>query len=91
MSCKIGFIGLGIMGKPMSRNLLKAGHKLVVYDIGAGPVEELVAAGAERGASSCDVAARTTSSSLCFRMGRRSNKPCWDQAECWRARARGRW
>jgi 2-hydroxy-3-oxopropionate reductase len=59
LSCKIGFIGLGIMGKPMSRNLLKAGHKLVVYDIGAGPVEELVAAGAERGASSCDVAART--------------------------------
>jgi 2-hydroxy-3-oxopropionate reductase len=59
LSCKIGFIGLGIMGKPMSRNLLKAGHKLVVYDIGAGPVEELVAAGAERGASSRDVAART--------------------------------
>ena len=30
---KIGFVGLGIMGKPMSKNLLKAGHKLVVYDI----------------------------------------------------------
>ena len=30
---KIGFIGLGIMGKPMAKNLLKAGHKLVVYDI----------------------------------------------------------
>jgi 3-hydroxyisobutyrate dehydrogenase-like beta-hydroxyacid dehydrogenase len=29
----IGFIGLGIMGKPMAKNLLKAGHKLVVYDI----------------------------------------------------------
>lgn len=30
---KIGFIGLGIMGKPMSRNLLKAGFELIVYDI----------------------------------------------------------
>jgi 2-hydroxy-3-oxopropionate reductase len=29
---KIGFIGLGIMGKPMVKNLLKAGHELVVFD-----------------------------------------------------------
>jgi len=58
LSCTIGFIGLGIMGKPMSRNLLKAGHSLVVYDIVPAPVEELVAAGAGRGASSKDVAAR---------------------------------
>jgi len=46
---QIGFIGLGIMGKPMSRNLLKAGHSLVVYDVVAAPVAELVAAGAARG------------------------------------------
>ncbi len=59
MSSRIGFIGLGIMGKPMSKNLLKAGHKLVVYNIGPAPVEELVAAGAEKGASASDVAART--------------------------------
>lgn len=59
MSCRIGFIGLGIMGKPMSRNLLKAGHSLVVYDIVPAPVEELAAAGAARGASSKDVAARS--------------------------------
>ena len=59
MSCTIGFIGLGIMGKPMSRNLLKAGHRLVIYDIVPAPVEELVAAGAARGASSKDVAARS--------------------------------
>lgn len=58
MSSKIGFIGLGIMGKPMSKNLLKAGHSLVVYDIVPAPVEELVAAGAERGQSCRDVAAR---------------------------------
>ncbi len=44
---KIGFIGLGIMGKPMAKNLLKAGHKLVVYDIVPAAVQEVVAAGAE--------------------------------------------
>ena len=30
---KIGFIGLGVMGKPMAKNLVKAGYKLVVYDV----------------------------------------------------------
>ena len=30
---KIGFIGLGIMGKPMAKNLLKAGHEIVCFDI----------------------------------------------------------
>jgi 2-hydroxy-3-oxopropionate reductase len=56
---QIGFIGLGIMGKPMSRNLLKAGYSLVVYDIFPGPVAELTEAGAERGASCADTAARS--------------------------------
>jgi 2-hydroxy-3-oxopropionate reductase len=55
----IGFIGLGIMGKPMAKNLLKAGHKLVVYDIVEAPVKELVEAGAAAGASSKDVASRS--------------------------------
>ncbi len=55
---KIGFIGLGIMGKPMAKNLLKAGYKLIVYDIAAAPVRELEAAGAESGASPADVAAK---------------------------------
>ena len=43
---KIGFIGLGIMGKPMSRNLLKGGADLLVYDIDAAAVETLVKEGA---------------------------------------------
>jgi 2-hydroxy-3-oxopropionate reductase len=55
---KIGFIGLGIMGKPMSRNLLKAGYPLVVYDITTAALDELVQAGAERGTSPKDVAAK---------------------------------
>ena len=53
---KIGFIGLGIMGKPMAMNLLKAGYSLTVYDIVPEKIKELVAAGAKAGASSKDVA-----------------------------------
>ncbi|MBQ6738057.1 MAG: NAD(P)-binding domain-containing protein, partial [Synergistaceae bacterium] len=39
---KIGFIGLGIMGKPMSKNLLKAGHELRVYDRTQSIADEVV-------------------------------------------------
>src|SRR5450631_1447078 len=39
MTGKIGFIGLGLMGKPMSRNLIKAGAQLVIYDIDKASVE----------------------------------------------------
>jgi len=59
LSSKIGFVGLGIMGKPMAKNLLKAGHQLTVYDIRPGPVEEVVAAGASRGKSAKHVAAHS--------------------------------
>jgi 2-hydroxy-3-oxopropionate reductase len=52
----IGFIGLGIMGKPMSRHLLDAGYSLVVHDINKDPVREVVAAGASEGASPREVA-----------------------------------
>ena len=55
---RIGFIGLGIMGKPMARNLLKAGYPLTVYNRSDGPVEELVAAGAVAAASPQAVAAK---------------------------------
>lgn len=55
---KIGFIGLGIMGKPMSRNLLKAGHDLVVYNRSFEAIQELVKEGAEAGISPKDVAER---------------------------------
>jgi 2-hydroxy-3-oxopropionate reductase len=58
MSTKIGFIGLGIMGKPMARNLLKAGYELVVYDIDNASVQDLVGSGAIEGKSSSDVASQ---------------------------------
>jgi 2-hydroxy-3-oxopropionate reductase len=57
---KIGFIGLGIMGKPMVRNLLKAGHELVVYDVIPSNIEEVVNSGAKKAASSKEVAASAT-------------------------------
>jgi len=56
MSKVIGFIGLGIMGKPMAKNLLKAGYSLVVYDVVAAAVKELADAGAQVGTSPMDVA-----------------------------------
>lgn len=56
MDKKIGFIGLGIMGKPMSKNLIKAGYSLVVYDINSAAVEEVAKCGAEKGTSPKDVA-----------------------------------
>jgi len=52
----IGFIGLGIMGCPMAKNLLKKGYSLTVYDIVSEKVEELVDAGAKAGLSNKDVA-----------------------------------
>ena len=55
----IGFIGLGIMGGPMCRNLLKAGHRVVVYNRSSNPVDRMVELGAVRGASSRDVAERS--------------------------------
>jgi 2-hydroxy-3-oxopropionate reductase len=56
---RIGFIGLGIMGKPMAKNLLKAGHSLVVYDIMPAGADEVAAAGAVKGSSPKDVAGQT--------------------------------
>lgn len=56
---ELGFIGLGIMGKPMARNLLKAGYELVVYDINEQAIEDLVESGAKAGRSSKDVAERS--------------------------------
>ena len=53
----VGFIGLGIMGRPMVRNLLKAGYELVVYDKVA-KVDDVVALGARAGVSNKDVASQ---------------------------------
>ena len=52
----IGFIGLGLMGKPMAKNLLKRGYPLVAHSRSAPPVDEVVAAGATRAGSPAEVA-----------------------------------
>ena len=57
---KIGFIGLGIMGKPMAKNLLKAGHQIVCFDIIAENVANVVAAGAQSAPSAKAVAEQCT-------------------------------
>ena len=54
---RIAFIGLGIMGRPMSRNLLKAGHELTVYDVVQTAVDEIAGAGAAKAGSSAEAAA----------------------------------
>src|SRR6266581_2268881 len=56
----IGFIGLGVMGKPMAKNLIKAGHQLVVYSRTRTSVDELVSAGATAAASPADTARQAT-------------------------------
>lgn len=55
---KVGFIGLGIMGKPMSKNLIRAGHELVVRDFNQAAVDELTALGAAAAESGAEVAAQ---------------------------------
>jgi 2-hydroxy-3-oxopropionate reductase len=56
----VGFVGLGIMGRPMLNNLLKAGHTVVVYGRNAQKLDACVAGGAQRGASNQDVGARAS-------------------------------
>ncbi|PTM59372.1 2-hydroxy-3-oxopropionate reductase [Desmospora activa] len=56
---RLGFIGLGIMGKPMTLNLLKHGYDVTVYDINSSVIQELVAAGAQAGDSPQDVATKS--------------------------------
>jgi 2-hydroxy-3-oxopropionate reductase len=52
----IGFIGLGVMGRPMARHLLAAGHTLTVHNRSRTAVDELVSAGAQAGTSAAGVA-----------------------------------
>ena len=52
---KVGFIGLGIMGRPMSKNLLKAGYDLTVFDFNKAAVDDVVANGAKAASSGKEV------------------------------------
>jgi 2-hydroxy-3-oxopropionate reductase len=56
---RVGFIGLGIMGRPMALRILSAGHTLVVHSRSSDPVTALVAAGAEMASTPADLAKRS--------------------------------
>jgi len=64
-NAKVGFVGLGVMGKSMARNIMKAGFPLAVHNRSRPPVEELVAAGARDGGSPAGVAAASDIICLC--------------------------
>jgi len=53
----IGFIGLGVMGRPMAEHLVRAGHEVTVHNRSQDPVRALVSAGAKAAATAADVAA----------------------------------
>ena len=56
---RVGFIGLGLMGKPMSKRILQAGHELTVFNRSKPPVEELVSLGAKAAQSPREVAEKS--------------------------------
>jgi len=56
---KIGFIGLGVMGKKMAANILKAGFELTAFDVVEANVEDMVSVGASAGSSPADVASKS--------------------------------
>jgi 2-hydroxy-3-oxopropionate reductase len=60
MSNTVGFIGLGLMGKPMARNLLKKGFSVIVHSRSRGPVEELKKEGASTAGSPAEIARAAT-------------------------------
>ena len=60
MAEAIGFIGLGVMGKPMALNLIKGGFSLVVHSRSRGPVDEVAKAGARVATSPAEVARQST-------------------------------
>src|SRR5687768_12660355 len=60
MTDTVGFIGLGVMGRPMARNLLKRGFAVIAHNRSRAPVDEIVAAGATAASTPADVARHTT-------------------------------
>jgi 6-phosphogluconate dehydrogenase (decarboxylating) len=71
----IGLIGLGIMGRPMARNLLRAGYRLVVHDTNRAAVDELVAEGAAAGTTPLGVTGRRARSDRAASTPRRRGAP----------------
>lgn len=62
---KVGFVGLGVMGKPMARNIMRAGFALTVYNRSRASVDELVAEGATAASSAAELAAAVDVVMMC--------------------------
>ena len=63
---RLGYLGLGMMGFPMTRRLVEAGHDVTIWNRSAGKADALVEAGARRAASPCDVAATANIIFMCL-------------------------
>lgn len=74
---KIGFIGLGIMGRPMAKNLVKAGYDLTVYDLNEEAVADLVSCGARAADSSREASLEAEVVITMVPIRHRSGKWCW--------------
>ena len=58
---KVGYVGLGLMGNPMSKNLIKAGHEVTVWNRTASRMDELIEAGAKASGSAAEAARNSES------------------------------
>ena len=77
---KIGFIGLGIMGRPMCKNLLKAGYAVTAFDpFAKEALDDVVSCGAARGTSNADVASKSDVVLPTYA------PPFWAKTACWKA------
>jgi 3-hydroxyisobutyrate dehydrogenase len=77
---KVGFIGLGHMGEPMARNLLKAGYEVVVFDLAEAPMRALVADGAFAAASIAELAQQVEIAITMLQTDQQVNSVCLGEA-----------
>ena len=90
MAERIGFIGLGVMGKPMARNLMAAGFELVAFSRTRADVDELAGDGAAAAGSPREVAEQAATTILMLPTRRRSSTSPRATTACSRVRATAR-
>lgn len=76
---KIGFVGLGIMGKPMAKNLIKDGYEVICYDFNQSNMDEVAAAGASTAKNSQELANQSDIVILCYRILRMWKPHCFQK------------
>ena len=81
----VGYIGLGLMGKSIARNIHKAGFPLVVHNRSRAAVNELVAEGASAAGSPVEVAAQVDVVLPTCRIRLMWSRSCWVGRASWRA------